>query len=125
MFKEFKYFIKNQTGKKIKVFKSDNGGEYMSKELMDFFKKEEIKKETIFPYTLEQNGVAERKNKSIIEVSHAMLYDQNMSKFLWGEATNDAICAQNKVNHKALDNRTHKEVSASVKPDVCHICIFG
>ena len=69
-------------GKKIKIFRFDNGGEYTSKELIYFCKNERINKETIVPYTPEQNVLAERKNRSIIKVVHAMLHDQNLSKFL-------------------------------------------
>lgn len=65
MFKEFKILIKNQIGNKIKIFESDNGGEYTSKEFIDFCKKEGIKKETIMPYNPKQNGVVERKNMSL------------------------------------------------------------
>ena len=106
MFKEFKALVENQTRKKIKIFRSDNGGEYISKEFIDFCKKESIKKETIVPYTLEQNGVVERKNRSTVEVARAMLHDQKLSKFLWGEATNDIVYVQNNVPHQALDNKT-------------------
>ena len=77
------------------------------------------------PYTPEQNGVAKRKNRSIIEVARAMLYDQKLPKFLWGEATNIAIYVQNRVPHQALDNKTPEEVFTSVKPDVGHLHIFG
>jgi len=106
MFKEFKALVENQTRKKIKIFRSDNGGEYISKEFIDFCKKEGIKKETIVPYTLEQNGVVERKNRSTVEVARAMLHDQKLPKFLWGEATNDIVYVQNNVPHQALDNKT-------------------
>ena len=50
MFKDFKALIENQTGKKIKVFRSDSGGEYTSNEFIDFCKQAGIKKETIVPY---------------------------------------------------------------------------
>jgi len=80
MFKEFKYFIKNQTGKKIKIFRYDNSGEYTLNEFIDFCKKEGIKKETIVPYSPKQNGVAERKNKFNVEVDHAMLHDKKLLK---------------------------------------------
>ena len=59
----------NQIGNKIKIFRSKNGGEYISNEFIYFCKKEGINKETSVPYNLEQNGVDERKNKSIVEAT--------------------------------------------------------
>lgn len=94
--------IENQSGKRIKVFKSDNGGEYMSNKFIAFCKKEGIKKETIVPYTPKHNGLAERKNKSIVEAARAMLHDQNVPKFLGAEATFAAVYVQNRVPHQAL-----------------------
>jgi len=84
MFKEFNALIENQTRKKIKIFKFDNGGEYISDKFIDFCKKEGIKKETIVPYNPEHNGVTKRKNKSIVDTSRAMLHNQKLLKFLWG-----------------------------------------
>jgi len=83
--------VENQTGKKIKIFRSNSSGEYISNEFIDFCKKEGIKKETIVPYNPEQNGVVERKNRSIVEFVQAMLHDQKLPKFLWGEATNTMV----------------------------------
>ena len=58
------------------------------------------------PYTPEQNGVAERKNRSIVEVVHAMLHDQGLPKFIWGEVANIAMYVQNRCPHQALDSKT-------------------
>ena len=56
--------MENQTGRKIRVLKSDNGGEYTSKEFDGYYTQEGIRRQLTVPYTPEQNGVAERKNKS-------------------------------------------------------------
>lgn len=69
-----------------------------------------IKKETIVPYNPKHNGVAERKNRSIMEIARAMLHDQKFPKFLWGEATNTMVYVQNKTPHQALGDNTLKEV---------------
>ena len=65
-FQEFKALVENQTGRKIRVLRSDNGGEYTSKEFDGFCRQEGIRRQLTIPYTPEQNGIAERKNKSII-----------------------------------------------------------
>ena len=67
--------MENQTSKKTKVLRSDNGGEYTSNELYDFYAKEGIKRELIVPYNLQQNGAAKRKNKAIVGIVRAMLHD--------------------------------------------------
>jgi transposase InsO family protein len=74
-FQEFKTLVENQTGKKIKVLRLDNGGEYTSKEFMDFCAGEGIRRELIVPYNPQQNGVAERKNKAFVGAARAMLHD--------------------------------------------------
>lgn len=80
----FKALVENQTGKKIKILKTDNGIEYESNEFNDFCTEADIKRETTVSYTPEQNGVAERKNRMIMEATRAMLHDLGLPKFLWG-----------------------------------------
>jgi transposase InsO family protein len=74
-FQEFKAQVENLTGRKIKVLRSDNGGEYTSKEFINFCIEAGIKRELIVPYNPQQNGVAERKNRTIIEATKAMIHD--------------------------------------------------
>ena len=61
-FQEFKYEVENLTDKKIKTLRSDNGGEYTSKELVSFCKATGIRMKLIVSHNPQQNGVAERKN---------------------------------------------------------------
>jgi len=79
----------------------------------------------IVPYTPEQNGINERRNRSIVEVTCAMPHDQKLPMFLWGEGTNVTIYVQNRVPHQELDNKTPKQVFTCVKPDVSHLHIFS
>jgi transposase InsO family protein len=74
-FQEFKALVENETGKKIRVPRIDNGGEYTSKDFMDFCVGEGIKRELTVPYNPQQNGVAERKNRVIVGAARAMLHD--------------------------------------------------
>lgn len=121
----FKALVENQTGKKIKRLRTDNGIEYESNEFNDFCREASIKREIIVPYTPEQNGVAERKNRMIMEATHAMIYDQSLPKFLWGEAANTAAYVQNRSVHQALDLKAPEEVFTGKKPNVSHFRIFG
>jgi transposase InsO family protein len=78
--------VENQTGKKIRVLRWDNGGEYTSKEFMDFCAGEGIRRELTVPYNPQQNGVVERKNRAIVGAARALLHDQGLPLFLWAEA---------------------------------------
>jgi transposase InsO family protein len=105
-FQEFKALLENQTGRKIKTLRSDNGGEYTSKAFKDFCAVAGIKRELTVPYNPQQNGVAERKNKAIVGAAKAMLYDHDLPRFLWAEACNTIVYIQNKSPHKALGRKT-------------------
>jgi transposase InsO family protein len=73
-FQEFKALVENQTGRKIKTLRYDNGGKYTSKAFKDFCAGVGIK-----TYNPQQNRVAERKNGAIVGVAKAMLYDQDLA----------------------------------------------
>ena len=90
--------------------RSDNGGEYESNEFDDFCQEAGIKKELTVPYNPQQNGVAERKNKTICEAAKAMLTDLDLPLSLWDEAACTAVYIQNKSPHAILGEKTPEEV---------------
>jgi transposase InsO family protein len=94
-FKEFKTLIENLYERKIKILRSDNGGEYTSKEFVNFYKDVGIKRELTTPYNPRQNGVAERKNRMIMEVVKTMIHDQDLPMCLWAEAAMAVVYVQN------------------------------
>jgi transposase InsO family protein len=124
-FQELKEEIENLTNNKIKTLRTDNGGEYTSKEFVAFCKSAGIRRELIVPHNPQQNGVAKRKNRSIEETVKALLNDQGLSMYLWGEATMTAIYVQNISPHRILKDMTPKEVFSRKKPNVEHLRIFG
>ena len=77
------------------------------------------------PYTLEHNGVAERKNRSIVGSVRAMFHDQSLPFFLLAEACSIAVYLQNRSPHRALGNKTHEEMFTGKKLEVSHFRIFG
>ena len=113
--------VENQTGRKIKVLRSDNGGEYVDKEFVDFCASEGIRREFTVPYTPQQNGVVERKNG----VVRAMIHDQGLPLFLWVDACNMTMYLQNKSPHKSLGNLTPEEAFSRKRPQLTHLRIFG
>jgi len=117
--------VENATNRRIRVLRSDNGGEYTSKEFNNFCKDAGIKKEFTVPYNPQQNGVAERKNRSIIEASKALIHDQGVSMFLWAEVMSTAVYVQNRCPHRAVKGKTPEEAFTGEKPEVGHLRIFG
>jgi transposase InsO family protein len=117
--------VENQIGKKIKVLRSNNGGEYTSNDFKDFCKEAGIKRELKVSYNPQQNGVVERKNRSIIGSARAMIHDQDIPMFLWEEACNMTIYVHNKSPHRILGDKTLKEAFTGVKPEIGHLRIFG
>ena len=98
-FKEFKTLIEKYTEKKIKIFQSDNGGEFTSNEFKELCIDSRIKRELTTPYNPQQNGVAERKNRTIMEATRAMLHDQDLPIHLWEEATSINVYCWNIGQH--------------------------
>jgi len=75
--------IKTETGCKVKVFRTDNGLEFVIKEITSVLQKYRKSHQTTVPYTPEQNGKIEHENRTIIEAARTMLYTRNLSKTLW------------------------------------------
>jgi hypothetical protein len=124
-FQECKAEIENLTNKKIKTLTTDNGGECTSKEFVAFCKSTEIRRELTVPHNPQQNGVAERKNRSIEETVKALMNDQGLSMYLWGEATMTSIHVQNRSPHRILKDMTPEKTFSGKKPSVEHLRIFG
>jgi hypothetical protein len=84
-----------------------------------------IKRELTTPYNPQQNGVAERKNKTIMEDMKTMIHDQYLPMCLWAEATMVVVYVHNRLSHNALGFKTPEEMFTGKKPEVSHLKIFG
>ena len=80
-FQEFHKMVSTQYQKQIRVLQSDNGTEYMDASLGKFLNIHGIRHQTSCTYTPQQNGLAERKNRQILEVVHASFFGMNMPRF--------------------------------------------
>ena len=124
-FKEFKALAEKQSGHMIKVFRSDNGGEFISKGFRRFLKKHGIEKQRSTPYTPEQNGVAERANRTIVEMARSMIHAQHLKLEFWAEAVANAVYIRNRCPTRALVTITPQEAWSGRKPCIAHMRVFG
>ena len=125
VFLNWKSLVEKSTDKKLKSLRSDNGGEYISTEFEDYLKKEGIAHQSSVPKTPEQNGVAERKNRTIVEAIRSLLSDSNLPKSFWAEALATVTYLNNISPTKAVENSTPYEAWYERKPSVDHLKTFG
>jgi transposase InsO family protein len=84
-----------------------------------------IKRELTTPYNPQQNGVAERNNRAIMEAVKTMIHDQDLPMCLWAEAAMAAVYVQNRLSQSTLGFKTPEEMFTGKKPEVSHLKIFG
>lgn len=123
--RKFQDRIEKEIDMKIKVIRSDNGGEYVSKSIKRFFESKGIRHQTTAPRTPEQNGVAERSNRTIIEIARCMLIESKLSKEFWAEAVATAVYLKNRAGTVSLNGKTPYEALYGSKPDIGHLKVFG
>lgn len=90
-------WMKNQLHSKPRILRSDRGKEYLCNELQNYLASEGIKFECTVGYASSQNGIAERKNRTLVEAGNTSLIDSNLPKYLWAEAVATANYVQNRV----------------------------
>ena len=123
-FKTYKAEVENQLEKKIKVIRSDRGGEYESAAFSDFCAQNGIVHQTTAPYTPQQNGVAERKNRTLKEMINSMLNSSGLPHNWWGEALLTANFILNRIPFKN-SNKSPYEVWKGRLPSYKMIKIWG
>ena len=97
----------------------------MSQEFILFCEEEGLHRELTAPNTPEQNGVAERKNRTVVEMARSLLKAKGLSNEFWAEAVAIAIYLLNLSPTKAVQNQTPYEAWSGKKPWVSHLKIFG
>jgi len=124
-FKEWKLLIKNQTSKKINRLRTNNGLEFCSNEFNDFCKKEDIFKHLNIPRTPQQNGIAERMNKTILERVRCMLSHSGLRKSFWAEAASTTCYLINHSPNRSIDCNIPEEFWSGNPVDYSNLKRFG
>ena len=88
--------VTNQTGVTLKEFHSDSGGEFINKELEQYFKEHGVKQSTTTTATPQNNGVAERMNRTLFDMVRSLLFNADLPQQFWGEAVMTAIYIRNR-----------------------------
>ena len=96
-FKIFEKLVNNKFGYTIKRLHSDCGGEFLNQALKYILVQKGIQFTSSVPYTLEQNGKAERSRRTIVESARSMMQAKDTPKFLWAEAVNTALYLRNRI----------------------------
>lgn len=107
-FKEFVEYVKNQFNMKVKMIRSDGGGEYVSKEFENYLNENGIQYQRTAAYSPEQNGVAERKNRTLMDMTRCLLLDAKLEKKFWGEAIATANYLLNRLPSKAVSKTPYE-----------------
>ncbi|KAE8675254.1 hypothetical protein F3Y22_tig00111689pilonHSYRG00088 [Hibiscus syriacus] len=124
-FKIFKERVEFDSGNKIKCFRTDNGGEYISEEFDDFCRKEGIKRQFTVANTLQQNGVVERMNKTLLERTRVILRDAGLEKSFWAEAVNTTCYLVNRAPSTVIELKTPMEMWTGKPADYSNLHVFG
>jgi transposase InsO family protein len=123
--KRFLRRAQNEFELKVKKIRSDNGSEFKNLQVEEFLEEEGIKHEFSAPYTPQQNGVVERKNRTLIDMARTMLGEFKTPEQFWSEAVNTACHAINQLYLHRLLKKTSYKLLTGNKPNVSYFHVFG
>jgi hypothetical protein len=121
----FQAKVKRETGKKLKVLRTDNGGEFTSVQFGEYCAGEGILRQHSAPHSPQQNGVVERRNQMVVNAARSILRARSMPGFFWGEAVHTAVYLLNRSPTAALDGLTPFQAWYRKKPPVHFLRVFG
>jgi hypothetical protein len=124
-FKVYKEMVENEMDSKIKCLRSDNGGEFTSKEFMDYYNRHGIKIQFPIARTRQQNGIVERKNRTIHEMARSMLMYSKLTDFCLTHAVHTTVHIQNRVMLRNNNVKTPYELWKGRPKNVKHFNVFG
>lgn len=124
-FKLFHREAEKQLQLNVLTLRTDNGGEYTSRLFRDYCSAHGRKRQLTVPYTPQQNGVVERRNRSLLDITRCLLIDKNLPNHLWEEAVRAACEILNVRSSKETPDLTPTELLTATKPYVSHLRVFG
>uniref|UniRef100_M1DVJ7 Retrotransposon protein, Ty1-copia subclass n=1 Tax=Solanum tuberosum TaxID=4113 RepID=M1DVJ7_SOLTU len=107
-FKRYLNEVENQLDKNIKSLRTDRGREYLSKQFEELCTEKGFIRQLTTPYTPQQNGVAERRNKTLLDMTRSKMAQTNLSISFWGDALLTAAYILNKVSSKSVSSTPYE-----------------
>ncbi|KAK1423984.1 hypothetical protein QVD17_19295 [Tagetes erecta] len=117
--------VERETGRKVKVVRTDRGGEFTSREFNEYCNEAGVMRHLTAPYTPQQNGVVERRNRTLMEMTRSILKAMKVPNYLWGEAVRHSTYLINRSPTRSLVGETPYEKYKGRKPSLEHIKVFG
>ena len=125
-FREWRSMVERTSGHKVITLRTDNGGEYVSTEFTTYLKEAGINHQLTIPRNPEQNGVAERLNRTLVESVRSMLAETTLPQHFWAEALATAVYLKNRSPIASAESETTPHESLyGKKPTVHHLKVFG
>ena len=124
-FVKFKAEAENSLGYKIKMVRSNRGGELLATAFRDVCETAGIKRQFTAPYSPQQNGVVERRNRTVMEMARSILKGMSVPGCFWGEAVRHSVHLLNRLPTKVMGYRTPFEGWCGRKPQLGHMRVFG
>ena len=126
VFNKWIAMAERQSGARIKILRSDRGGEYMSWSFHATLQRKGVQHQCTVPYNPQQNGVAERLNRTLMDGARSLLSQARLRERWWGDALLYTVWCRNKVSHAALHRRgTPYQQWHGSKPDISLARVFG
>lgn len=124
-FKKFRVLVEKETKEVIQTLRTDRGGEFVSKAFEEYCQEAGIQRHLTAPYTPQQNGVVERRNRTVVAMARSFLKEKGLPSFFWGEAVRQAVYILNRLPTRALSEVTPYQAWTDSKPNLGHIKVFG
>ena len=124
-FRTYKSWVETQTGERVRCLRDDKGGEYMAGEFDAFCAEHGIERQHSVRNRPQQNGVAERTNRTLADGVTAMLAESGLPQTFWGEAVLSLVHVLNRSFTSACPDATPYELWYGRKPDVSHLRVWG
>lgn len=124
-FRVFKARVEQETKARIQTLRTDRGGEFVSSEFNAYCDNAGIRRHLTAPYSPQQNGVVERHNRTMLEMTRSCLKHMSVPNYLWGEGIRHSTYLLNRIATRTLKDLTPYEVFRGRKPNVSHLRTFG
>ncbi|KAK1630064.1 hypothetical protein QYE76_004379 [Lolium multiflorum] len=125
IFIDFATEVQRQHNLLIMAIRSDNGSEFKNYTLNDFLSDEGIRHQYSAAYTPQQNGVAERKNRTLMDMARSMMAEYKSRYNFWAEAISTACHSSNRLYLRKGLNKTPYEILTGNKPNISYFKVFG